>query len=58
MMTDPVCGMRLDEHMELQMLTFDGEAYYFCSEACRAEFQRHPEDYLRKTENKESATDV
>lgn len=39
--TDPVCNMCIDEQTK-HTLTFEGEAYYFCSEACRVEFQRHP----------------
>ena len=24
------------------------KSYYFCSVGCRAEFQRHPEDYIKR----------
>lgn len=28
-----------------ESLDYGGSRYYFCSAGCRAEFQRHPEDY-------------
>lgn len=57
-LTDPVCKMRIDEQTK-HSLTFAEEVYYFCSEACRAEFQRHTEDYVKKTQTEqERGTDV
>lgn len=47
MAIDPVCKMRFDDEKAMYVLVFEGETYYFCSEACCAEFQRHPEDYKR-----------
>lgn len=56
--TDPVCNMRIDEQTK-HTLTFAGEVYYFCSEACRVEFQRHPEDYAKRAQTEqEQETDV
>jgi YHS domain-containing protein len=43
--TDPVCGMQVDESKDTLALPYEERTYYFCSEGCRAEFQRHPEDY-------------
>ena len=43
--TDPVCGMKLGEGAAKEFLLSDGREYYFCSVGCRAEFERHPEDY-------------
>ena len=45
---DPVCKMRLAREQVRESLVVDGESYYFCSVGCRAEFQRHPEDYIRR----------
>jgi Cu+-exporting ATPase len=45
MVTDPVCKMQVDESKNKLALTYKERTYYFCSEGCRAEFQRHPEDY-------------
>ena len=59
MITDPVCNMQLNEQEVMDTRTFEGEAYYFCSEACRAEFERHMEDYVRKVQpERERETDV
>lgn len=45
--TDPVCGMELREHEAKEFLFADRQEYFFCSVGCRAEFERHPEDYTR-----------
>lgn len=58
MITDPVCNMQLNEQEVMHTRTFGGEVYYFCSEACRAEFERHTEDYVKKTQTQEQETDV
>lgn len=46
--TDPVCGMKLDERAAKESLLHEGHEYYFCSTGCRAEFERHPEEYSEK----------
>jgi P-type Cu+ transporter len=43
---DPVCKMQLTPEQIRESLVVDGQSYYFCSIGCRAEFQRHPEDYI------------
>lgn len=59
MITDLVCNMQFDEQRARYTLTFEGDIYYFCSEACRAEFERHTEDYVRKDQTEpEQETDV
>jgi len=45
MSTDWVCGMHVDERVALHRLTYRGESYVFCSEACLEEFRRRPEEY-------------
>lgn len=45
---DPVCGMKLAEGSAKELLLYEGHEgheYYFCSVGCRAEFERHPEEY-------------
>ena len=42
---DPVCGMKLDEGAAKEFLLYKGRPYYFCSVGCRAEFERHTNDY-------------
>lgn len=46
---DPVCEMRLGPEQIKERLTVEGQSYCFCSVGCRAEFQRHPEDYLKRS---------
>ena len=50
MSTDRVCGMNVDERTASHRLTYRGETYVFCSEGCREEFLRHPEEYLPSAE--------
>ena len=45
MVRDPVCNMQVDEQETRHTLESYGRMYYFCSEGCKREFQRHPEDY-------------
>lgn len=46
--TDPVCGMKLGEGEAEQLLVDKGHEYYFCSVGCRAEFERHPDEYVER----------
>lgn len=45
---DPVCKMQLGREQIRESLILDNQRYYFCSIGCRAEFQRHPEDYVNR----------
>lgn len=45
---DPVCNMALEEDEAAATATYDGKIYYFCSAACRNDFQEDPEAYLRQ----------
>jgi YHS domain-containing protein len=45
MTTDPVCGMDLEESQATASAEFEGKTYYFCSDACREEFEASPERY-------------
>ena len=47
MVKDTVCKMEIDETTVENSLIFEGQTYFFCSEGCRAEFQRHPQDYMK-----------
>jgi Cu+-exporting ATPase len=46
MTTDPVCGMEIEEGAAAAEAEHHGTRYYFCSESCREEFLRAPEQYL------------
>jgi len=45
MVTDPVCGMRIDPDDAAATAEHDGQMYYFCSEACRDAFVADPDSY-------------
>lgn len=44
---DPVCGMGTTDAI---MFEYNGQAYYFCSEHCQAEFKANPEKYVINVE--------
>ena len=44
MATDPVCGMAVEQQPALH-LQADGQEWWFCSDACRADFAAHPDKY-------------
>lgn len=46
MAIDPVCKMEVNENAPRLLFVFDNETVLFCSEGCRAEFKRRPNDYL------------
>lgn len=43
--TDPVCGMQVEEAETDETAEYQGRTYYFCSRACRLEFETNPEPY-------------
>ena len=45
MVTDPVCGMRIDSNDAVATAERDGTTYYFCSEACADAFLGDPGSY-------------
>jgi len=45
---DPVCGTALEPSQASGKLSYQGKDYWFCSYACKAEFQRQPEKYAAK----------
>jgi Cu+-exporting ATPase len=47
MVTDPVCGMRIDDSEAAARVEYEGETYYFCSEMCRDTFDADPNAYVR-----------
>lgn len=46
MVTDPVCGMRIDTDDAVARAEHGGTTYYFCSEACHEAFVEDPESYV------------
>ncbi len=53
MATDPVCKMELDERHVKEPLVYEGRRYSFCSVGCRAEFERHPQDYTQSAQSQD-----
>jgi YHS domain-containing protein len=45
MVTDPVCGMRIDPDDAAATAEHEGKTYFFCSEACRDRFEADPASY-------------
>lgn len=56
-MNDPICKMKLDETRARESLVYEGQKYYFCSVGCRAEFERHPEDYAQAAQLEDEVKD-
>ena len=45
MVTDPVCGMRIDSEDAAATAEHRGATYYFCSQACHDAFVGNPGAY-------------
>jgi YHS domain-containing protein len=48
MAKDPVCGMEVDERNPPAVSEYKGKKYYFCNKACKIEFDKDPEKYVKK----------
>ena len=48
MVTDPVCGMQVDERTAAGSSVFEGSDYYFCSAGCKTKFDANPLTYVGK----------
>ncbi|MEE8415482.1 MAG: YHS domain-containing protein [Desulfobacterales bacterium] len=44
--TDPVCGMKLDPEKTDLTASYKECTYYFCADACREAFEKNPGDYI------------
>ena len=45
MAVDPVCKMNVSEGQAKYTSTHSGTTYYFCSAACKQEFDKNPSKY-------------
>lgn len=52
---DPVCGMNVTAKSEHQ-LTFEEQAYFFCSANCQTKFEASPQQYLTSKECQSSCS--
>jgi YHS domain-containing protein len=46
MAKDPVCGMNVNEKEAAGTAVYKGKTYYFCSNSCKARFEKEPEKYV------------
>jgi Cu+-exporting ATPase len=56
LVTDPVCGMKIDPANAAASWVFDGKTYYFCAPSCLAKFQADPRHYLEKKKGRNDHT--
>ena len=47
--------MTLGEGAATEFMLYEGREYYFCSVGCRAEFERHPEEYAQGAQSDDEA---
>lgn len=47
MSKDPVCGMNVDKQQAAGSSNYQGETFYFCSQACKERFDKAPQQYVR-----------
>jgi YHS domain-containing protein len=52
MMTDPVCGMQVDEKRANLKAEYEGRTYYFCSDNCKRTFMQSPEKYTKEKQRR------
>jgi Cu+-exporting ATPase len=58
MVKDPVCGMEIDEEQAVASHAYEGQTYYFCSEACEKQFVEKPEFYVKPEPARSATTGV
>jgi len=47
--TDPVCGMTIEEKDAVGTSEYKGTTYYFCAKPCKEKFDKEPEKYVKET---------
>jgi Cu+-exporting ATPase len=47
LVTDPVCGMKVDPVTSTHRVEHGGTTFHFCSAGCRAKFEADPDKYLK-----------
>jgi len=48
LVTDPVCGMKIEPETAYSKIEYEGRTVYFCSKHCEEEFKRNPKKYISK----------
>lgn len=49
---DPVCGMAVNPQSRSVVSIYKSSTYHFCAEVCRITFDKNPEKYLFKKDDK------
>jgi Cu2+-exporting ATPase len=47
LVTDPVCGMKIDPETAFSKIEHEGRTIYFCSKTCEEEFRKNPKKYVK-----------
>ena len=47
LVTDPVCGMKIDPDAAYSKIEHEGRVIYFCSKMCEEEFKKNPKKYVK-----------
>ncbi|MEM2880006.1 MAG: copper-translocating P-type ATPase [Candidatus Bathyarchaeia archaeon] len=47
LVTDPVCGMKIDPDTAYSRIEHEGRVIYFCSRICEEEFRKNPKKYVK-----------
>jgi Cu+-exporting ATPase len=56
--TDPVCGMIIEDTGAVAKSTYKNDTYYFCSKPCKEDFDKNPESYLDAPTHAERSQEV
>jgi Cu+-exporting ATPase len=48
LVTDPVCGMKIDPATAAGNVQYQGQTIYFCAKSCEQEFKKNPKKYIAK----------
>jgi Cu+-exporting ATPase len=56
--TDPVCGMKVDTRTAAHQYELNGTPYYFCNAGCLERFKADPNRYLNPAEHDEAPPDA
>ena len=48
LVTDPVCGMKIEPETAYSKIEYEGQTVHFCSKHCEEEFKKNPKKYLGK----------
>jgi len=47
LVTDPVCGMKIEPESAYSKVDYGGRTIYFCSKMCEEEFRKNPKKYVK-----------